>query len=314
MMNLMRRGTCSERWERLGKSPTLSKIARKATSKRLTTHMRRSQATLFTGIVGYTMMPQRASLLPTCDSYVPVRCVGFHRLAEDRSLEACCTVMNTSKTLQTLCYECDISITRVRVSHKHQACQVGLLATSSGYPGAARILTDTAVGNQHNMSRVCRYEGLTRDAVPHGKGTMTFGKQGKGAGIPNTKPGDRYEGEFHGGFAHGVGMFTDADGSVFKGEFSAGLRDGCGSEYDLGPWRRRMKDGMEPAKAWREAKEEVQESIRMGTWNNDVFTTGPTDLGTGCSIGEIKRTMYETDSLVARARMFQFKPGGDVRS
>ena len=142
---------------------------------------------------------------------------------------------------------------------------------------------------------------------------MTFGKQGKGAGIPNTKPGDRYEGEFHGGFAHGVGMFTSADGVVFKGEFSAGLRDGCGGEYDLSAWHKRMKKGMDPAKAWKEAKEEIQESVVMGTWNNDVFTTGPTDLGTGCSIGEIKRTMYESDSIVARARMFQFKPGGDVR-
>lgn len=143
---------------------------------------------------------------------------------------------------------------------------------------------------------------------------MTFGKQGKGAGIPNTKPGDRYEGEFHGGFAHGVGMFTSTDGVVFKGEFSAGLRDGCGGEYDLGPWHKRMKKGMDPAKAWKEAKEEIQDSVVTGTWNNDVFTTGPTDIGAGCSIGEIKRTLYETDSIVARARMFQFKPGGDVRS
>ena len=159
----------------------------------------------------------------------------------------------------------------------------------------------------------CRFEGLTRDAVPHGKGTMTFGKQGKGAGIPNTKPGDRYEGEFHGGFAHGVGMFTSADGVIFKGEFSGGLRDGCGGEYNLKAWHKRMKKGMDPAKAWREAKEEIQDSVVMGTWNNDVFTTGPTDLGTGCSIGEMKRAMCESDSIVARARMFQFKPGGDVR-
>ena len=159
----------------------------------------------------------------------------------------------------------------------------------------------------------CRFEGLTRDAVPHGKGTMTFGKQGKGAGIAGTNPGDRYEGEFHGGFAHGIGMFTSAEGVVFKGEFSAGLRDGCGAEYDLGPWRQKMKDGMDPAKAWKEAREEIQQSVVTGTWNNDVFTSGASELGSGCSLGEIKKTMYEVDSIVARARMFQFKPGGDVR-
>ena len=142
---------------------------------------------------------------------------------------------------------------------------------------------------------------------------MTFGKQGKGAGIAGTNPGDRYEGEFHGGFAHGIGMFTSAEGVVFKGEFSAGLRDGCGAEYDLGPWRQKMKDGMDPAKAWKEAREEIQQSIVTGTWNNDVFTSGASELGSGCSLGEIKKTMYEVDSIVARARMFQFKPGGDVR-
>lgn len=142
---------------------------------------------------------------------------------------------------------------------------------------------------------------------------MTFGKQGKGAGITGTKPGDRYEGEFHGGFAHGVGMFTSAEGVIFKGEFSAGLRDGCGAEYDLGPWRQKIKDGMDPSKAWREAREEVQQNIVTGTWNNDVFTSAASDIGSGCSLGEIKKTMYEVDSVVARSRMFQFKPAGDVR-
>lgn len=38
--------------------------------------------------------------------------------------------------------------------------------------------------------------------------------------------GCRYEGEFHSGFAHGVGMYTSHDGEVYRGEFLLGKRNG----------------------------------------------------------------------------------------
>ena len=38
----------------------------------------------------------------------------------------------------------------------------------------------------------------------------------------------RYEGEFQGGYAHGLGQFTsESTGEVFIGEFFAGQRHGC---------------------------------------------------------------------------------------
>lgn len=37
----------------------------------------------------------------------------------------------------------------------------------------------------------------------------------------------RYEGEFRGGFAHGLGVYTAADGQVYRGEFLYGKKHGC---------------------------------------------------------------------------------------
>ena len=36
----------------------------------------------------------------------------------------------------------------------------------------------------------------------------------------------RYEGEFAGGFAHGLGIFSKADGQVYRGEFMYGKKHG----------------------------------------------------------------------------------------
>ena len=42
------------------------------------------------------------------------------------------------------------------------------------------------------------------------------------------KPGRcRYEGEFHSGFAHGLGMYSSPEGEIYRGEFLLGKRNGC---------------------------------------------------------------------------------------
>jgi hypothetical protein len=143
---------------------------------------------------------------------------------------------------------------------------------------------------------------------------MVMGKGGKGAGFRDLEMGDKYEGEFMVGFGHGVGMLTQRDGRVFKGEFTAGLRDGCGAEYDLSPWTDLVKEGMEPTQAWEEAKPEIMDSVTLGTWNNDIYLEEPSDIGEACSMADVKKMMLMVDSIVTKARMFEFKPAGDVRA
>lgn len=74
----------------------------------------------------------------------------------------------------------------------------------------------------------CRYEGVTREAIPHGMGVMVFGNgTGGGFHFREVKLGDKYEGEFQAGYAHGLGQFTSINsGEVFIGEFFAGQRHG----------------------------------------------------------------------------------------
>eukprot|EP00951_Prasinocladus_malaysianus_P027639 scaffold248934_cov32-Prasinocladus_malaysianus.AAC.1 len=70
-----------------------------------------------------------------------------------------------------------------------------------------------------------RYEGLTRDDVPHMKGTIVMGN-GTGGGFQNPTKGDVYEGEFEAGYAHGLGQYIGAKGEIYRGEFKKGQRNG----------------------------------------------------------------------------------------
>jgi hypothetical protein len=174
--------------------------------------------------------------------------------------------------------------------------------------------TSTVIQTQCLTATACRYEGITRHKTPHGKGTFTIGALGAGAGVEEGKPGDIIEGEFVLGFVHGLAMYTSSDGKIYKGEFSVGKRDGCGYELDLGPWRRRVKKGMDPEKALEEAMPEIERSVQMGTWREDSLVDDPNELDAdGCSMEQIGKMMTEVESVVQRARMFSYKPGGDVR-
>jgi hypothetical protein len=116
------------------------------------------------------------------------------------------------------------------------------------------------------------------------------------------------------GFVHGLAMHTSSDGKIYKGEFAVGKRDGCGYEMDLGPWRKRVKEGMDPEEALDAARPEIERSVQMGTWREDKFLEGPNELDVdGCSLEQIGKMVAEVESVVQRARMFSYKPGGDVR-
>jgi hypothetical protein len=73
-----------------------------------------------------------------------------------------------------------------------------------------------------------------------------------------------------------------------------------------------VEAGADPAAAWAEVREAVEGKARYGTWLRDTFFTGPDDSGRWCHIKEIRGTLQEVDSLVARVRMFQHKPDGEV--
>ncbi|KAA6416704.1 MAG: hypothetical protein FRX49_13315 [Trebouxia sp. A1-2] len=155
------------------------------------------------------------------------------------------------------------------------------------------------------------FEGLTREGIPHGKGVLVMGN-GTGGGFHQPGRGDRYEGEFAAGFAHGLGVYTAVDGQVYRGEFMYGRRHGCGSVTNIAPYHQRLEEGVEPTKAWEQSRDEIDEKIKYGTWNKDYFLSKPDDSGRFCHAAEIKGVLQELESVVTRARHFQFKPDGEV--
>ncbi|KXZ49183.1 hypothetical protein GPECTOR_22g773 [Gonium pectorale] len=112
------------------------------------------------------------------------------------------------------------------------------------------------------------YEGLTKQSIPHGMGVMTFGT-GTGAGFAmnQTKYGDKYEGEFQAGYAHGLGQFTsETSGEVYIGEFFAGQRHGCGMLLNMKPYYYLLERGVEPVEAYRATAGAIMRDVEVRTW------------------------------------------------
>ena len=158
------------------------------------------------------------------------------------------------------------------------------------------------------------------------------------------RPGDRYEGELHLGFASGLGMLTRQDGKVYRGEFLLGRRHGCGAQVDLSAFYEEVARGTGAEEAWERTKEAVAATAQRGTFRGDEFDSGPVeddddsssskrkknrgsdsdddDAGDGilpsdrehrfCTLAEVEGTVEEVEHLVARARMFEHKPDGAV--
>ncbi|BDA41949.1 probable phosphatidylinositol 4-phosphate 5-kinase 8 at N-terminal half [Coccomyxa sp. Obi] len=154
------------------------------------------------------------------------------------------------------------------------------------------------------------YEGLTREGVPHGKGVMVFGN-GVGAGFQRAKRGERYEGEFAFGFAHGLGMHTGVDGEIYRGEYLLGKRHGCGAVVDMQPYYKQVAKGVNPTEAWESTLPQIKAGMQYGTWKKDLMA-GSSGSSRFCPLPEVQGTLQEVEEVLTRARMFQYKPDGDV--
>lgn len=119
------------------------------------------------------------------------------------------------------------------------------------------------------------YEGLSRHLgfpIPHGMGVMVMGTgTGGGFDFKNTRRGDKYEGEFQMGFAHGLGMYTsEMTGEVYLGEFAAGHKHGCGVLMDMSPFYFLVERGMDPSAAYQRSYRDIMANMEWGTWYRDV--------------------------------------------
>ena len=181
------------------------------------------------------------------------------------------------------------------------------------------------------------FEGLTYAGQPHGPGVMVAGDDGGGGGMAGLEAGDRYEGEWHTGFAHGLGIAL-AGTTVYKGEWVLGKRHGCGSQVDLAPFYEAVADGADPDEAWEAMRAEIEGRAVAGTWVGDALLARSAPDGAGppprarlpgrkgrkgpagtskatialCTVGEVAATVDETEDIAARAALFTYKPGGSV--
>lgn len=152
-----------------------------------------------------------------------------------------------------------------------------------------------------------------RDEIPHGRGVLTVGPgELGGGGLAEQKFGDRYEGEFISGFAMGMGQYSSSDGTMYRGEFMFGKKEGCGVLTDLSPFHKKLAKGVDPQRAWKATKDEIESKAIYGTWLRDSFVGGPDDSGQLCHLQEILGVVEEVEEVVARARMFAWKPDGDA--
>ncbi|GFH14190.1 uncharacterized protein HaLaN_10203, partial [Haematococcus lacustris] len=112
------------------------------------------------------------------------------------------------------------------------------------------------------------YEGLTRDAVPHGMGVMIFGNgTGGGFHFRDVRRGDKFEGEFQVGYAHGLGQMTsERRGEVYIGEFYAGQRHGCGIRINMQPYYYLLQRGEDPVTAYQRTHLDIMKGMEFRTW------------------------------------------------
>ena len=110
-----------------------------------------------------------------------------------------------------------------------------------------------------------------------------------------------------------MGQYSSTNKSkVYRGEYNVGQRHGCGAEYDLGPFLKKVEAGEDPDQAWVETQPDIEKKAKYGTWLRDTFFTGPDDSGRYCHMKEIKGTIQEVSEVLAKVRMFQNKPDGEV--
>mmetsp|Transcript_25139 Transcript_25139/g.35087 ORF Transcript_25139/g.35087 Transcript_25139/m.35087 type:complete len:289 (-) Transcript_25139:237-1103(-) len=163
------------------------------------------------------------------------------------------------------------------------------------------------------------YEGLTLEDMPHGKGTIIMGNI-SAAGLTRYGLYDRYEGELHAGFAHGLGLFfSSVTGELYLGEFNFGKKQGCGIKIKLDKFFDLIRYGFSYKKAWMLSKKYVSRNSKMGTFSNNDFHLNLSDssnfsINGICNTLELKGLMCELKNILVRTRMFTFKPNSYVHN
>ena len=205
--------------------------------------------------------------------------------------------------------------------------QVSLWATSDPY---APFPISTLMWESFKYDDGSMFEGLSREGLPHGYGTLTLGTMPagnlKGA---NSAEGAKYEGMFRAGYVHGMGQMTLPDGKLFKGEWNQGKKHGCGVAFDYLPYMALVEKGVSPDEAWAQTKDLIDTGATWGTWWKDEYVSEPKDdldahgvrgrvhthllhPNDVCDRHIIRGVLQELDSVVMRARMFQHKPNDEV--
>jgi len=125
---------------------------------------------------------------------------------------------------------------------------------------------------------------------------------------------DRYEGEIHAGFAHGLGILMNSSkSSIFLGEFNYGKMKGCGLQLNLKSYFDLVKQGFSYKSAWILSKKSIIQNSKSGTFidNKHVkhlsYSSHYVENST-CSVYELKGVLCELKNVIAETRMFQFKP------
>jgi len=162
------------------------------------------------------------------------------------------------------------------------------------------------------------YEGLTLENLPHNKGTFILGNISSG-GLKRVSNYDRYEGETHCGFAHGIGAwFSPFISEIYLGEFVFGWKQGCGMLITLKPLISLINKGLSYNKAMSFSKKLISKKTKIGLFRRDQYKVRKNFIPLMsrrefyCSANEIKGTLCELKNILTKVRMFQYKPGSFV--
>ena len=111
-----------------------------------------------------------------------------------------------------------------------------------------------------------------------------------------------------------------ASGEVYTGEFTAGERDGCGAVLDYSPLYDKAAQGVDPARAWEETRQQISDAAVRGTWRLGVLMAkarpaGEKGAGRGrfCTLEQVENIERDAKATAQKAEQFLHKPDGEVR-
>ena len=67
----------------------------------------------------------------------------------------------------------------------------------------------------------------------------------------------------------------------------------------MSPYHNRLKEGVEPSKAWEQSKDDIDAAARYGTWQKDFFLSKPEETGHFCHAMEIRSDLLQPKTVFA---------------